>query len=157
MESLPFRTHEDLLTEMLISRSNSEINIIKGAYRTRFGQSIESKVRGDLTAKTERCMCFPFNYLYLCFCLVLFFLLTPALVFNMALTASRTENSYVDQNQVMADVDALYQAGQAKIGTDEITFCGILCARSQQHLAALSITYHQRHKTTLTKAIKKEL
>ena len=42
-------------------------------------------------------------------------------VFMMALSASPPpDTDPVDQQQVMQDVDALYKAGQGRIGTDEV-------------------------------------
>jgi annexin A7/11 len=38
-------------------------------------------------------------------------------MFNMALSGQRDENPYVDQQRVQQDVEALYRAGQGKIGT----------------------------------------
>lgn len=49
------RTHEDLLSELLLFRSNEEINLLKNAYRYKYHRNVEDAVRGDLTFKTERC------------------------------------------------------------------------------------------------------
>jgi annexin A7/11 len=38
-------------------------------------------------------------------------------MFNMALSGQRDENPYVDHQKVQQDVEALYRAGQGKIGT----------------------------------------
>jgi len=38
-------------------------------------------------------------------------------MFNMALSGQRDENPHVNQQQVQQDVEALYRAGQGKIGT----------------------------------------
>jgi annexin A7/11 len=38
-------------------------------------------------------------------------------MFNMAMSGQRDENPYVNQQQVQQDVEALYRAGQGKIGT----------------------------------------
>ena len=45
-------------------------------------------------------------------------------MFNMALSGSRDENPYVNQQLVQQDVEALYRAGPGKVGTvSEIHVC----------------------------------
>ena len=83
----------------------------------------------------------------------------------MALSGQRDENPYVDQQRVQQDVEALYRAGQGKIGTvslrspstdivadrqDEIGVCGILLSRSDAHLHAIAQAFPQRHKKSLS-------
>ena len=83
----------------------------------------------------------------------------------MALSGQRDENPYVDQQRVQQDVEALYRAGQGKIGTvslqsaqiaieadrqDEIGVCGILLSRSDAHLQAIAQAFPQRHKKSLS-------
>jgi annexin A7/11 len=41
----------------------------------------------------------------------------------MALSGQRDENPYVNQQQVQQDVEALYRAGQGKIGTVSFLYC----------------------------------
>lgn len=38
-------------------------------------------------------------------------------MFNMAMSGQRDENPYVNHQQVQQDVEALYRAGQGKVGT----------------------------------------
>lgn len=86
-------------------------------------------------------------------------------MFNMAMSGQRDENPYVNQQQVQQDVEALYRAGQGKIGTvsccdplpqlsadrqDEIGVCGILLSRSDAHLQALAQAFPQRHRKSLS-------
>lgn len=75
-------------------------------------------------------------------------------VFLMALSTNRPfDSSPVNQAEVARDVETLYRAGQAKLGTDEVrflfaqvdyclnlrqmAFCEILINRSQPHIAAV--------------------
>ncbi|KAJ8522392.1 hypothetical protein ONZ45_g1041 [Pleurotus djamor] len=125
-------THEDLLNEILLSRSNEEMNILKMTHRDTFGKSLEQQVSDDLSMKTKQ-------------------------LFIMVMNASRVpDNVPVNPQAVDADADALYKAGVGKRGTNEIIFCEILANRSGPHLTALSNAYHVKYKMTLTRAIKKE-
>jgi annexin A7/11 len=69
----------------------------------------------------------------------------------MALTGTRDEAPFVNQQLVQQDVEALYRAGAGKIGTDEIAICGILLSRSDAHLQAIAQAFPQRHRVTLSK------
>lgn len=124
-------THEDLLNEVLLCRSNEEIFLLKEGYRRLYNKNLVQVVRGELSMKTER-------------------------MFNMALAGTRDENPMVNHQLVQQDVETLYRAGPGKIGTDEIAICGILLQRSNQHLQAIAQAFPQRHRTTLSKMIESE-
>ncbi|WVQ79406.1 hypothetical protein IAT38_001503 [Cryptococcus sp. DSM 104549] len=124
-------THEDLLNEVLLNRSNEEMHYIKEAYRRTYHQDLQQVIQGELSMKTER-------------------------LFNMALSGQRDESPYVNQQQVTQDIEALYRAGPGKVGTDEITICGILLSRSPEHLKAIGKGFPARHKVALTKMINSE-
>ncbi|KAH8827713.1 hypothetical protein DL96DRAFT_1600037 [Flagelloscypha sp. PMI_526] len=126
-------TKENLLTELLMGRSNAELRHLTNAYnRSKGKDALLSKVKGDLSAKTER-------------------------LFVMALSATRRpDNEPVDHLLVQQDVEKLYKAGQGKLGTDEITFCEILTNRSYPHITALTVAYPQKHHKSLPKVIKSE-
>ncbi|KAF4576327.1 hypothetical protein EYR36_001073 [Pleurotus pulmonarius] len=125
-------THEDLLNEILLSRTNEEMNMLKSAYRDQYNRNAEQDVANDLSMKTKN-------------------------LFVMAMNASRVpDNVPVNPQQVAADVDQLYNAGVGRKGTNEMVFCEIMVNRSGPHLAAISAAYHAKYKMTLTRAIKKE-
>ncbi|KIK69997.1 hypothetical protein GYMLUDRAFT_213006 [Collybiopsis luxurians FD-317 M1] len=124
-------TDELLLTEIIADRTPSDLQNLFIAYRMRYGRDLQADIRDDLSAKTER-------------------------MFTMILSANPPpDNVPVDYGQVERDVKALYQAGQGKIGTDEIAFCDIIINRSKSHLAALCDAYGRKYKS-LTKVIKSE-
>ena len=85
-------THEDLLTEVLLGRTNQEMFLLKQVYKEMFGRDLAAVIRGELSMKTER-------------------------MFNMALAGTRDENPMVNHQAVMQDIEALYRAGPGKIGT----------------------------------------
>lgn len=62
----------------------------------------------------------------------------------------------MDPRQVEDDVRTLYNAGEGRIGTDEISFCGIIFNRSNNALRAIAHEYHRRHRHTLAHAIEHE-
>lgn len=126
-------THEDLLTELLMGRSNGEMNEMKYAYEQKYHRSLQVAVQGDLSMKTER-------------------------MFNMALTARRDEEYLpLDHARVQADVHTLYGASAGKtMGTDEITVCGLLLSRSDNHLRAVAQGYAAAHRKTVPEMIRAE-
>ncbi|KAK0461732.1 uncharacterized protein EV420DRAFT_1526902 [Desarmillaria tabescens] len=143
-------TNEILLTELLLGRSNEELQLLIGAYQKTHHRSLVDAVRDDLSGKTKR-------------------------LFTMALAASRPPDHFpVNPQQVDSDVQALYKAGTGKIGTDEvklsvidfalfltdwifqIAFFDILVNRSTPHLTALCNAYKIKYKKTLSRVIKSE-
>ncbi|WVW86705.1 hypothetical protein I302_108759 [Kwoniella bestiolae CBS 10118] len=124
-------THEDLLNEILLGRSNEEMFHLKEGYKRVYGKDLVAVVRGELSMKTER-------------------------MFNMALSGQRDESPYLNQQQVQQDVEALYRAGPGKMGTDEIGVCGILLSRSDAHLQAIAQAFPQRHRIPLSQMIQSE-
>ncbi|CDR87406.1 related to annexin XIV [Sporisorium scitamineum] len=124
-------THEDLLNEVILGRTNSEMYILKQAYRATYGQDMEKVVEGELSFKTKR-------------------------MFVMAMQGVRQQDNIpVDQRAVEADVAALHNAARGA-GTDEIAICGILVQRSGPHLAAVAQAYQHHHKRPLSKMIDSE-
>lgn len=124
-------THEDLLNEVLLCRTNEEIFLLKEGFKRVYNKDLIQTVRGELSMKTER-------------------------MFNMALSGTRDESPYVNHQAVQQDVETLYRAGPGKIGTDEIAICGILLSRSDAHLQAIAQQFPQRHRVTLSHMIKSE-
>ena len=47
-------THEDLLNEILLGRTNEEIWLLKEGYKRKYGKDLVDVVRGELSMKTER-------------------------------------------------------------------------------------------------------
>ncbi|KAF8881504.1 hypothetical protein BD779DRAFT_1546281 [Infundibulicybe gibba] len=124
-------TNEALLTELLVGRSSEDLRLLMAAYNRRFHRELISDVAKDLSGKTQR-------------------------MFNMVLTSQKPADSVpVNRAQIEADVAALYNAGQGRLGTDEMVFCDILINRSRAHITDLCAAYSLRYKS-LSKIIKKE-
>jgi annexin A7/11 len=62
----------------------------------------------------------------------------------------------VDPQQVEHDVRTLYNAGEGRSGTDEITFCNVIINRSDNQLRAIAQAYKRHHHHTLEHAIQSE-
>ncbi|CDZ98721.1 Annexin [Phaffia rhodozyma] len=124
-------THEELLSEILLGRSNNEIYLLKSAYKAIYNKDLVAVVKGELSMKTER-------------------------MFIMALMGNRDETGFVNQAGIQQDVETFYRAGEGKWGTDEIAILSILVNRSNAHLAAMSQAYFQRNSRPLSAAVSRE-
>jgi len=122
-------TDEDCLIEILVGRTNADIQAINAAYKEKYRNSLEKDIRGDTSGY--------------------FRALLVALV-----QGNRDE---VNSNRdVKADVEALYRAGEGRLGTDESTFISILCGRPEAHLRQVFAQYQQKYGHTMEKVIKSE-
>jgi annexin A7/11 len=124
-------TNESLLDDVLIGRSNADMNAIKHAYQQKFYRPLESDIRSDLSMGTER-------------------------LFVMILSATRAEESTpINQQAIDKDVRDLYDA-MSGMGTDNIVVCSIFASRSDAQLRAINQTYSSKHNASLEKALLKE-
>jgi annexin A7/11 len=57
---------------------------------------------------------------------------------------------------VESDVRALYDAGQGRMGTDEIAFCGIIFSRSDAQIRQIAASYKHHHRRALDHVIHDE-
>ncbi|KAL8778766.1 MAG: hypothetical protein Q9203_001114 [Teloschistes exilis] len=125
-------TKESLLDDVLIGRSNADIRAIKTAYQQTYRRSLESDVKADLSAKTER-------------------------MYSMILAATRQEESApVYPQAVDADVSELHRATEAKTGTEQLTVCSILTSRSDGQIRAIAQAYEHKYRRALETVIRSE-
>lgn len=125
-------TNETQLDDVLLSRSNADMNAIKQAYHVKHNKALEAKVSGDLSGKTDR-------------------------LFSMVLSATRQEDSApVLPQAVDADVTELHRATEGQYGTDQLTVCSILTSRSDGQIRAISHAYQHKYRTSLEQTIQKE-
>jgi annexin A7/11 len=112
-------TKENLLDEVLLGRSNADINAIKSHYQRMYQRSLESDIKADLSSKTER-------------------------LYDMVLAARRTEESApINPQQIDMNVNDLYKATEGKTGTDELQVCAIICkSTSNAFKLSLVLTVH---------------
>ncbi|KAL2259333.1 hypothetical protein VTK26DRAFT_7039 [Humicola hyalothermophila] len=125
-------TKEKALNDVLLGRSNADINAIKSEYHRVFHRRLEDDVRGDLSMKTER-------------------------HFMIVLGAQRAEDSApVVKAEIDRDVNDLYNATEGKIGTDELKVCSIFSTRNDNQLRAIAFEYRQKYARNLEDVIRKE-
>ena len=143
-------TKEVIMNEVLLARSNADLNAIKNHYHHKYRRTMESDVKGDLSMKTER-------------------------MFDMVMAARRQEESTpVIPQQINVDVQEIYKAtegtsiawqdskstclltGTGRGGTDEMTVCSILTNRSNAQIRAISTSYHQRYQRSLAHTLQSE-
>jgi annexin A7/11 len=125
-------TDEDVLVEILTTRTNAEIKQIKEDYTKLFKHDLEKDIINDTSGDFKR----------LC----------------VSLTAgNRDESTNVNREQAKADAQALYKAGEGKTGTDEEKFNSIFCARSHAHLEVVFEEYKALSKNDILKAVDSEM
>ncbi|KAM6916588.1 annexin A11a isoform 2-T2 [Xenentodon cancila] len=125
-------TDEACLIEILSSRSNDEIKEINQVYKREFKKSLEDAISGDTSGHFRR------------------------LLISLA-QGNRDERENVDISLAKQDAQALYAAGENKLGTDESKFNAILCARSKPHLRAVFQEYQQMCGRDIEKSISREM
>ncbi|KAJ4747635.1 Annexin [Rhynchospora pubera] len=118
-------------TEIICSRTPSQIQTIKQIYHGRYHSYLEHDITRHTSGDHQK--------LLLSYIGVL-----------------RYEGPEVDPGMVARDAKDLYKAGEKRIGTDENTFIHIFTGRSAAHLASVSASYKHAHKRSLTKAVKSE-
>ena len=120
-------TDEELLNEILIGRSNADMQAIKQAYHHTYHRNLEHDVRDDLSAKTER-------------------------LFSMILSATRQEESApVIPQSIDADVTEIHRCTEARIGAEQLTVCSILSKRSDNQIRAIAHAYEHKYRRPLEK------
>ncbi|KAM3835709.1 annexin A7 isoform 2-T4 [Vipera latastei] len=124
-------TQENVLIEILCTRTNREIQEIVKCYKSEFGRDIEQDVRADTSGHFER------------------------LLVSMC-QGNRDENHTVDYQKAQQDAQRLYQAGEGKLGTDESCFNMILASRSFPQLKATVEAYSQIANRDLLSTIGRE-
>ncbi|XP_054466607.1 annexin A1a [Anoplopoma fimbria] len=123
-------TEEDVLIEILASRTNPEILDIKEAYKEDYKKDLEADIKGDTSGD------FRVALLELC-------------------KATRTDG--VCDQMVDSDARALYEAGEGRKGHNCSVFIEILATRSALHLRKVFERYSKYSKVDMAKAIDLEM
>ncbi|BAF23753.1 annexin D5 isoform X2 [Oryza sativa Japonica Group] len=123
-------------TEVVCSRTPSQLLVVRQAYLARFGGGGGGGLEHDVAVRAsgdhQR--------------LLLAYLRSP-----------RYEGpEVVDMAAAARDARELYRAGERRLGTDERTFIRVFSERSAAHMAAVAAAYHHMYDRSLEKAVKSE-
>ncbi|XP_036384775.1 annexin A4-like isoform X2 [Megalops cyprinoides] len=125
-------TDEACLIDILASRTNAEIKALTAFYNKEHERNLEDDICGDTSGMFQR-------------------------VLVSLLTAGRDESSHVDEALVAQDAKDLYEAGEARWGTDEVKFLTILCVRNRAHLLRVFQEYQKIAGRDIEDSIKREM
>ncbi|XP_056146262.1 annexin A4 [Lampris incognitus] len=125
-------TEEACLIDILSSRTNAEIKTINSFYKKEYGKDVEDDVCGDTSGMFQR-------------------------VLVSLLTAGRDESNTVDEALVAQDAKEIYEAGEARWGTDEVKFLTVLCVRNRAHLLRVFEEYQKISGRDIEDSIKREM
>ncbi|OEL16009.1 Annexin D5 [Dichanthelium oligosanthes] len=121
-------------TEIICSRTPSQLRIVRQTYRARFGCYVEHDVTERTSGDHQR--------------LLLAYLAIPR--------AEGPAEAVVDPSAVSLDARELYKAGERRLGTDERAFIRVFSERGWAHMAAVARAYHHMYDRSLEKAVKDE-
>lgn len=124
-------TSEGVLIEILGTRNNQEIRMIKDEFQRAYGKPLEKWVQSETSGHFRK--------------------LLIALI-----QGCRSENTVPNPAQCQGDAQALYNAGEGRWGTDESTFVRIFTSRSAAEMDMINSCYLQLRGKSLHDAIDNE-
>ncbi|CAL8405864.1 unnamed protein product [Arctogadus glacialis] len=125
-------TEEAALIDILASRTTEEVKIINLVYKKKHDNSLEDDVCGDTSGMFQR-------------------------VIVSLLTAGRDEGTAVDPALAVQDAKDIFEAGEARWGTDEVKFLTVLCVRNRNHLLKVFEEYKKVSGRDIEDSIKREM
>ncbi|CAI2729887.1 unnamed protein product [Schistosoma spindalis] len=126
-------TNEEVLIEILCTRTNEQIREICEAYsRIYKGRYLERDLKDETSGYFKRIL--------------------VALV-----QADRDESPKVDECRARRDAEELYKAGEQRWGTDESKFIQVICHRSYAHLRLVFQHYTTLGRRDIESALKSEM
>ncbi|GIJ98341.1 hypothetical protein Aspvir_000458 [Aspergillus viridinutans] len=125
-------TKEWLLNDVLLGRSNADLNAIKSAYEHTFHRSLQKDVEADLSFKTLS-------------------------LFSLVLRADRHEASYpINPQLIEQEARAIHAATSGRVVNNVEEVCGIFARASDPELRAISQAFGARYNSSLENHIEKE-
>ncbi|KAL5488534.1 hypothetical protein EMCRGX_G017486 [Ephydatia muelleri] len=121
-------TDEDMLIEILCTRTNQEILEISEAFKFTFGRDLEKDVASETSGH-----------------------------FKKLLVTLCKEGSGVDQERAVREAKELYDAGEGRLGTDEAKFTEIIGTRSFAQLRATFEEYNKIAHRDIISSIEREM
>jgi hypothetical protein len=123
-------TDEDLLSEILCTRSPAELKLISEAYMRLFKKDMAQRVFDDVSGDLKA-------------------------TYRTLLTSPREDNK--SASQLESDVKALFAAGEGKWGTNEKAFINIIATSSRPYCEQMFYAYAKLYGKSLDKAITNEM
>ncbi|KAM4621104.1 annexin A5a [Polymixia lowei] len=123
-------TNDDVLIEILASRTGEQIKDIIKVYKKECGGKLDKDICGDTSGHYQKLLV-------------------------ILLQGSREEG--VDEEKIEKDAKDLYAAGEGKFGTDEEQFITILGSRSTAHLRKVFDAYKKLYGSDIEDTIKGEM
>ncbi|KAF4157411.1 hypothetical protein CNMCM6069_005630 [Aspergillus lentulus] len=125
-------TKEWLLNDVILGRSNADLNAIKAAYEHTFHCSLQKDVEADLSFKTRS-------------------------LFTLVLRADRHEPSYpINPQLIEQEARAIHAATSGRVVNNVDEVCGIFARASDPELRAISQAFSARYNSSLESHIEKE-
>ncbi|EAA64133.1 hypothetical protein AN2427.2 [Aspergillus nidulans FGSC A4] len=125
-------TKEWLLNDVLLGRSNADLNAIKLSYERTYRRSLERDVEGDLSFKTK------------------------SLFAHVLRAARHEENAPIDYRTIESEAQNIHGATAARMVNNADEVCSIFARSSNNELRALSQAFSARYHTSLEAHIEKE-
>uniref|UniRef100_A0A3P9AZY8 Annexin n=1 Tax=Maylandia zebra TaxID=106582 RepID=A0A3P9AZY8_9CICH len=122
-------TEDEVLIEILASRTGEQIKEFTKVYKKEFGGKLEKDICGDTSGHYQKLLV-------------------------ILLQGSREEG--VDEEKIEKDAKDLYAAGEGKFGTDEEKFITILGNRSAEHLRKVFAAYKKLSGSDIEDSIRGE-
>lgn len=123
-------TKEVVLDDILIGRSNADMNAIKEKYQQLFKKRLQDDLRGDLSAGTEQ-------------------------MYDMIVSARRAEDSHpVNPQEIEQAVTDLQTGLGGFVGKNTAQVCQILTSKNDAQLRAMAHSYEQRFHKSLDSVLK---
>ncbi|KAF9272023.1 hypothetical protein BGZ88_005306 [Linnemannia elongata] len=123
-------TNERCLIQTLVGRTNADMAQLKHVFQSKYHRSLEQTVKNDVSGYFEKLLV-------------------------VCIQGTRDEIGHYQYN-VEADTQALYKAGEGRMGTDESQFIHILTNRPDAHLRLVFKQYESRYGKKFSKVIIKE-
>jgi annexin A7/11 len=126
-------TNEESLIDIMCTKTNAEMQLLKQTYRQMYNRDLEREVGGDVSGYFKR------------------------LLTSLA-AGHRSDNFTVDSNKAIQQANELYHAGAKKLGTDEVTFNRIF---SMESFPQLNLIFDEYKKVSgghdIERAIRSEM
>lgn len=125
-------TNEDTLIEIISSRSPQQMAAVKACYQKKYSRDLEADVKKETSGTLQK-------------------------ILITLLQGRRSVNTAPNQAQCAAIAKEIFDAGEAKLGTDESVFNKYFGTLSPHELACVAQNYHKLTGHTILDAIDKEM